>query len=162
MRYIHKPHHTYRFTTPYSSHAFHFLDGWGQGVPYYIFLYLFPFHHILFLVCFLFVNMWTISIHDQIDFTGQLSFVNSTDHHTVHHVDFTYNYGQYFTLWDRLGGSYKVSYVIDIHFLMSQTSLQTHNFWTGEKHNTDKLVARMGKKERAIIEKERHLIQESE
>ncbi len=22
-RYIHKPHHTYRFTTPYSSHAFH-------------------------------------------------------------------------------------------------------------------------------------------
>eukprot|EP01128_Nolandella_sp_AFSM9_P011596 TRINITY_DN838_c0_g1_i1.p1 TRINITY_DN838_c0_g1~~TRINITY_DN838_c0_g1_i1.p1 ORF type:complete len:293 (+),score=45.59 TRINITY_DN838_c0_g1_i1:266-1144(+) len=141
-KYIHKPHHTYRFTTPYSSHAFHFLDGWGQGVPYYIFCFLFPFHHVLFMASFIFVNMWTISIHDQIDFTGQLDFVNSTDHHTVHHVDFNYNYGQYFTLWDRLGGSYKTSY-------------QTHDFVTGAKLNIDKLLNRMGRKEREEILAER-------
>ena len=34
------------------------------------------------------------------------SVINSAGHHTVHHSKFNYNYGQYFTLWDRIGGSY--------------------------------------------------------
>lgn len=33
--------------------------------------------------------------------------INSAAHHTIHHLEFNYNYGQYFTLWDRIGGSYK-------------------------------------------------------
>lgn len=61
-RYIHKPHHTYRFTTPYSSHAFHPIDGWAQGVAYYIFPFFFPFHRGLFVIMFMFVNLWTISV----------------------------------------------------------------------------------------------------
>ena len=69
-RRIHKPHHTYRWTTPYSSHAFAPLDGFSQGVPYYIFTFIFPFHNWLWLVMFLFVNFWTISIHDQVRYGG--------------------------------------------------------------------------------------------
>jgi len=114
-RYIHKPHHTYRWTTPYSSHAFHPVDGFSQGVPYYLFIFVFPFHYTLWIAMFLFVNFWTISIHDQVDFGFLNTVFNSTDHHTIHHVDFLYNYGQYFTLWDRLGGSYR-------------HANQTHNF----------------------------------
>lgn len=102
---IHKPHHTYRYTTPFSSHAFHPMDGFGQGIPYYIAIYLFPIHNWLFLGLFFSVNCWTVSIHDQVDFGG--SFLNSTGHHTIHHVDFSYNYGQYTTIWDRIGGTYK-------------------------------------------------------
>eukprot|EP01125_Pyxidicula_operculata_P019079 TRINITY_DN6895_c0_g1_i1.p1 TRINITY_DN6895_c0_g1~~TRINITY_DN6895_c0_g1_i1.p1 ORF type:complete len:292 (+),score=42.25 TRINITY_DN6895_c0_g1_i1:35-910(+) len=104
---IHKPHHTYRYTTPFSSHAFHCLDGWAQGVPYYIFSYIFPFHHLMWLAMFIFVNMWTIMIHDQVDFTAHVGFVNSTGHHTIHHTEFNYNYGQYFTLWDKFNGTHK-------------------------------------------------------
>jgi lathosterol oxidase len=104
-KYVHKLHHVYKFTTPFSSHAFHPLDGFTQGVPYYIFAYLVPIHSVLFLCMFLAVNFWTISIHDQVDFGGSL--VNSTGHHTIHHELFNYNYGQYFTLWDRVGGTYK-------------------------------------------------------
>lgn len=33
--------------------------------------------------------------------------VNGTACHTVHHLYFNYNYGQFTTLWDRLGGSYR-------------------------------------------------------
>jgi len=105
-QHIHKPHHTYRFTTPFSSHAFHPLDGFAQGAPYYIFLFLFPMHHILHVCMFMFVNYWTISIHDQVDFQGD-GWILSTGHHTIHHADFVKNYGQYTTLWDRLGGTYK-------------------------------------------------------
>jgi len=119
-KYIHKTHHTYRYTTPFSSHAFHFLDGTAQACPYFIFVYLFPMHDILFGIMFFFVNAWTISIHDQVDFSGQLSFINSTGHHTIHHTEFNYNYGQYFTLWDRINGTHR-------------DGTQTHDFWKGKR-----------------------------
>lgn len=104
-KYVHKLHHTYKYTTPFSSHAFNPCDGFGQGVPYYIFSYLFPVHHIQFVLLFVFVNFWTISIHDQVDFGGH--FLNTTGHHTIHHEQFNYDYGQYSTIWDRLGGTYR-------------------------------------------------------
>lgn len=104
-RHLHKLHHTYRHTTPFSSHAFNPCDGFGQGVPYYTFIFLFPMHNYLFVALFVAVNLWTIAIHDQVDFGGCV--VNTTGHHTVHHEEFHYDYGQYFTLWDRIGGTYK-------------------------------------------------------
>lgn len=116
-RRLHKLHHSYRFTSPYSSHAFHPIDGFGQGIAYYVFIYLFPLHNLLWIIMFTVVNVWTISIHDQVDFGGHL--LNTTGHHTIHHDQFNYNYGQYFTFWDRVGGTYKAS-------------AQTHDFWTGK------------------------------
>jgi len=104
-KYIHKAHHTYKFTTPFSSHAFHPLDGFTQGVPYYIFAYLVPIHDVLFFVLFACVNMWTVNIHDQVDLGNKV--VLSTGHHTIHHEKFNFNYGQYTTTWDRIGGTYK-------------------------------------------------------
>ena len=34
-------------------------------------------------------------------------FVNGSAHHTDHHLFYNYNYGQFFTLWDRIGGSFR-------------------------------------------------------
>jgi lathosterol oxidase len=34
--------------------------------------------------------------------------VNGAAHHTIHHLYFNYNYGQYFTLWDKIGGTYRL------------------------------------------------------
>jgi lathosterol oxidase len=105
---IHKPHHRFKHTTPFSSHAFHPLDGFSQGIPYYIFALLFPIQKDLFSALFVFVNVWTVSIHDQVDFCGA-GLINSTGHHTLHHELFVYNYGQYFTFWDRLCGTYRAA-----------------------------------------------------
>ena len=33
--------------------------------------------------------------------------INGPAHHTLHHIYFTVNYGQYFTWADRAGGSYR-------------------------------------------------------
>lgn len=33
--------------------------------------------------------------------------INGPAHHTLHHLHFTVNYGQYFTFSDRMGGSYE-------------------------------------------------------
>ncbi|CAI2167269.1 1868_t:CDS:2 [Funneliformis geosporum] len=92
--------------TPYASHAFHPLDGYVQSVPYHLFVYLFPLHKYIYIGLFIFVNLWTIMIHDG-KFLSSGSFINGAAHHALHHLYFNFNYGQYFTIWDKFGGSYR-------------------------------------------------------
>lgn len=118
-KYIHKPHHKWKVPTPYASHAFHPIDGFLQSVPYHIYPFLFPLHKLTYLALFLFVNIWTVSIHDG-DYRVPLllrPFINGSAHHTDHHLLYKYNYGQFFTLWDRIGGSF--------HFPSQLTSADT-------------------------------------
>jgi len=102
---IHKLHHKYKDTTPFSAFSFHPLDGWSQGVPYHIFVFCFPMHNYLYFVTLFLVGLWTINIHDRV--TLNLWGVNGAAHHTVHHTKFNYNYGQYFIFWDYICGTYK-------------------------------------------------------
>ena len=68
-----------------------------------------------YLTAFVFIQFWTISIHDGVYLVNN-PYINGAAHHTIHHLEFNYNYGQYFTLWyvflgltnrDRIGGSYR-------------------------------------------------------
>ncbi|XP_044134232.1 lathosterol oxidase [Bufo gargarizans] len=106
---VHKPHHVWKVTTPFASHAFHPLDGFLQSLPYHIYPFIFPLHKVTYLGLYIFVNIWTVSIHDG-DYRVPKAFesiINGAAHHTDHHLYFDYNFGQYFTLWDKIGGSYK-------------------------------------------------------
>jgi len=106
---IHKDHHQWVICTPFASHAFHPIDGFLQSFPYHLYAFLFPLHKTFYLILFIAVNFWTVSIHDEIYMVPNFlkPFINGSAHHTDHHTDFNYNYGQYFTLWDRIGGSFK-------------------------------------------------------
>lgn len=110
-RWFHALHHHFLFPTPFAAYAFHPIDGFVQGVPYHIFTFLFPFHTWLYLGSMVAVQFWTISIHDRLDFVGTgLSWsyiINGAQHHTLHHTHCKCNYGQYLTVWDRIGGSYR-------------------------------------------------------
>jgi len=105
LYWIHKLHHRYKNTTPYSAFSFHPLDGWSQGLPYHIFAFIVPMHKIMYMLVLFLVGLWTMNIHDR--FTVNIPGVNGAAHHTVHHTKFFYNYGQYFTFWDRLCGTWK-------------------------------------------------------
>ncbi|XP_072886107.1 lathosterol oxidase [Hemitrygon akajei] len=108
-KHLHKPHHTWKIPTPFASHAFHPVDGFLQSIPYHIYPFLFPLHKVVYLGLYIFVNIWTVSIHDGDYRVPRVleGVINGSAHHTDHHLYFDYNYGQYFTLWDRIGGSYK-------------------------------------------------------
>ncbi|KAJ7178992.1 C5-sterol desaturase [Mycena filopes] len=108
-RLIHKPHHKWLIPTPWASHAFNPIDGYAQGLPYHIFVFLFPLHRWLYLGMFVFVNFWTIFIHDSDMVTGHPleNIINGPAHHTLHHLYFNVNYGQYFTWADKVGKSYR-------------------------------------------------------
>ncbi|TFK75100.1 fatty acid hydroxylase [Pluteus cervinus] len=119
---LHKPHHKWVVPTPFSSHAFHPVDGWLQSIPYHIFILVFPLHRVLYLVLFVLINFWTIFIHDSDMITGHAleKIINGPAHHTLHHLYFTVNYGQYFTWADRAGGSYRqpdssLDPLLDVH-----------------------------------------------
>ncbi len=108
-KYLHKTHHLWKVPTPYASHAFHPIDGFLQSCPYHIYPFLFPLHKIVYLALFLAVNFWTVSIHDgDYRVPNMLKpIVNGSAHHTDHHLLYNYNYGQFFTLWDKIGGSFR-------------------------------------------------------
>src|SRR4051794_18409735 len=75
---------------------------------------------------FIFVQFWTISIHDGVDIWPGPNVLNGSAHHTIHHAKFLFNYGaacdpasearepnaclfsagQYFTFWDKWNSTY--------------------------------------------------------
>ncbi|KAJ5994759.1 hypothetical protein N7481_001736 [Penicillium waksmanii] len=105
-RWLHKPHHKWAVPTPFASYAFHPLDGWAQSLPYHIFPMLFPLQKCAYLGLFAFVTMWTVFIHDA-EYMASSVIINGASCHTMHHLYFNYNYGQFLTFWDRVGGTYR-------------------------------------------------------
>eukprot|EP00055_Hartaetosiga_balthica_P007319 m.24968 g.24968 ORF g.24968 m.24968 type:complete len:277 (-) comp5715_c0_seq1:61-891(-) len=107
--FLHKPHHHWKVPSPFASHAFHPVDGFCQSIPYHVYVFLFPMHKLLYLGLFVIVNVWSVAIHDELFLLPKplQPIINGAAHHTDHHVHTFYNYGQYFTLWDRIGGSYR-------------------------------------------------------
>ncbi|KAI5806562.1 hypothetical protein DFH27DRAFT_348939 [Peziza echinospora] len=103
---LHKPHHKWIMPTPYASHAFHPVDGFAQSIPYHVFPFIFPLNKLAYLGLFMFINVWTIFIHDG-EYIANHPVINGAACHTMHHLYFNYNYGQFTTIWDRLGGSYR-------------------------------------------------------
>lgn len=107
---FHKVHHQWIIPTPFASHAMHWFDALLQSLPYHIYVFLFPMHKLLYLAFFTFVNIWTVGIHDGHFAIPEFmeSFINGSSHHSDHHRYNNYNYGQFFTLWDRLLKSYRL------------------------------------------------------
>ena len=103
---LHKAHHKWIVCTPYASHAFNPVDGYFQSLPYHWYPFLFPLHKVIYLFMFTFVNFWTVMIHDG-QYLSNDPVINGAACHTVHHLYFNYDYGQFTTLWDRLGGTYR-------------------------------------------------------
>lgn len=103
---LHKPHHKWVLPSPFASHAFHPLDGWAQSVPYHVFPFLFPLQKFAYIALFSFIQIWTVLIHDG-EFYADNPIINGAACHAVHHLEFLGNYGQFTTLFDRMGGTYR-------------------------------------------------------
>lgn len=103
---LHKPHHKWIMPTPYASHAFHPLDGFAQSIPYHVFPFIFPLQKFAYIALFGFINIWTILIHDG-EYIANSPIINGAACHSAHHIFFRVNFGQFTTLWDRVGGTYR-------------------------------------------------------
>jgi Delta7-sterol 5-desaturase len=86
---LHKAHHKWIMPTPYASHAFHPLDGFAQSVPYHVFPFIFPLQKFAYIALFVFINVWTILIHDG-EYIADSPIINGAACHTMHHLYFNY------------------------------------------------------------------------
>jgi lathosterol oxidase len=105
-RHVHDKHHDFKVPTPFVGLAFRPLDAFAQGLPHHILAFLLPIHVGIYLVSLIFVTLWAVMIHDRVSFV-RWKGINFTGHHTLHHWYESYNFGQYFTLWDRMMGTYR-------------------------------------------------------
>jgi Delta7-sterol 5-desaturase len=103
---LHATHHRFVVPTPFVGVAFHPLDSFLQAAPMHLCVFLFPIHIGVYLTFVGFITMWAVMIHDRTSFVRWRG-VNYTGHHTLHHRLYDCNYGQFFTLWDRLCGTYR-------------------------------------------------------
>ncbi|KAF4975781.1 hypothetical protein FZEAL_7474 [Fusarium zealandicum] len=134
-KHLHKAHHKWIMPTPFASHAFHPLDGFTQSLPYHIFPFIFPLQKMAYVALFIFVNIWSVMIHDGEYLTNNF-LVNGAACHSLHHSRFEVNYGQFFTAFDRLGGTYRMpeQWMFERDMKMSETQ------WKKETEKVDELI----------------------
>jgi lathosterol oxidase len=159
---LHKRHHKWIMPTPFASHAFHPLDGFAQSIPYHVYPYLFPLNKVAYIALFIFINLWTVFIRkfvhpdcrfsfrprrasillpntpvaDDGEYVSNSPIINGAACHTMHHLYFNYNYGQFTTLWDRLGGSYRQPNVE----LFRRESKMSKTEWERQIRETETMV----------------------
>lgn len=104
--YMHKLHHKFIIPTPFSSYAFHPVDGLLQSFSHLIFSFIFPLQKIVHVALLVIANLWIIGIHDCKFLTNNL-IVNDAACHSLHHYHRNCNFGQFFTIFDRLNGTYR-------------------------------------------------------
>ncbi|CRK24705.1 hypothetical protein BN1708_003846, partial [Verticillium longisporum] len=95
FRALHSKHHRYVIPTPFSAYAFHPLEAWIMSLATYAYSFIWPMSDVAQVIVFCTANVWTFLLHDD------------RDHfHTVHHKNIKLNFGQYMSLWDKVGGTY--------------------------------------------------------
>ena len=103
---VHATHHSFKVTTSWTGVAFNPLDSFAQALPHHLCAFLFPMHVGVYLFFVAFVTLWAVMIHDRVSMV-RWPVINYTGHHTLHHWYSAYNFGQFFTFWDRWMGTYR-------------------------------------------------------
>lgn len=147
-KHLHKPHHKWIIPTPFASHAFHPVDGYVQSLAYHVYPFLFPLHSVAYVLLFGFINFWTVMIHDG-EYLARDPIINGSACHTVHHLYFNYNYGQYTTLWDRLGKSHRVP----DQELFDKTLKKSKSTWKKQDEKIDKIRQKVEGKDDRVYKK---------
>ena len=59
--------------------------------------------------------VWAISVHDNVFCVPDMlkPYCYGAAHHLDHHLFYSVNYGNFFTFWDRVGGSYRTPSVYE-------------------------------------------------
>jgi lathosterol oxidase len=105
-RHLHRYHHQWQVPNSWVSMAFHPVDSFLFALPVHLFGFLMPLHGFVYLGMQILMSFWSVSSHDRVSILRRRWF-NYADNHTLHHWFYRCNYGQFFTFWDRLMGTWR-------------------------------------------------------
>ncbi|CAN5358182.1 sterol desaturase family protein [soil metagenome] len=109
FKIVHKVHHDSNITSPFTAFSFHPLEGLLQAVFLPVMLMIFPMHYFVIIVQLTLMTFSSVINHLEIEvypagfnnnFLGR--WLIGATHHSLHHKQFKYNFGLYFTFWDKL------------------------------------------------------------
>ncbi|MEO8820340.1 MAG: sterol desaturase family protein, partial [Ginsengibacter sp.] len=108
FRIVHKVHHDSHISSPFTAFSFHPMEGLLQAIFLPILLMIIPIHYyvIIFLLVIMsfssVINHLDIEIYPKKSFNSWAKWVIGATHHSMHHKYYKYNFGLYFTFWDRI------------------------------------------------------------
>lgn len=108
FRIVHKVHHDSNITSPWTAFSFHPLEGVLQAIFLPALLMVMPMHLYVIILQLTIMTLSSVVNHLDIEiyprrfykhFLGK--WLIGATHHSLHHKQFKYNYGLYFTFWDK-------------------------------------------------------------
>lgn len=108
FRVVHKIHHDSKISSPFTAFSFHPLEAILQAIFIPLLLLIVPIH--LYVIIALLTIMSISSVVNHLDIeiypagsqTNFSKWVIGATHHAQHHQRYKYNFGLYFTIWDKL------------------------------------------------------------
>lgn len=108
FRIVHKVHHDSNITSPWTAFSFHPLEGLLQALFLPALLMALPMHlyvlilHLTIMTFSSVINHLDIEVYPKGFHKSLLGrWLIGATHHSLHHKQFKYNYGLYFTFWDK-------------------------------------------------------------
>ncbi len=108
FKLVHKIHHDSHIASPFTAFSFHPIEGLLQAVFLPVVLIFIPIHYfvIIFLLIIMtfssVINHLGIEIYPKSSFNTWGKWVIGATHHSLHHKYYKYNFGLYFTFWDKI------------------------------------------------------------
>ena len=108
FRVLHKVHHDSNITSPWTAFSFHPLEGILQALFLPLLLLFLPMHLYVLVLQLTIMTFSSVINHLDIElypakfhkhFIGK--WLIGATHHSLHHKQFKYNFGLYFTFWDK-------------------------------------------------------------
>ena len=108
FRIVHKVHHDSNITSPWTAFSFHPLEGIFQALFLPLLLLVMPVHLYVLIAQLTIMTFSSVINHLDIEvypknfhrhFLGR--WLIGATHHSLHHKQFRYNFGLYFTFWDK-------------------------------------------------------------
>ena len=106
--YVHRTHHGFHTPTPWAAFAFHPLETLISVGIVPIIIYCIPYHPLALVCFFTLMTGHNVCLHLGYRIPGMWwsSLQNTTKDHDYHHKKGHGNYGLYFTVWDKMMGTY--------------------------------------------------------
>ena len=109
FRIVHKVHHDSNITSPFTAFSFHPLEGLLQAIFLPVVLMIFPMHYYVIIIQLTIMTLSSVINHLDIEIYPKKFNKNilgrwliGATHHSLHHRQIKYNYGLYFTFWDKI------------------------------------------------------------
>jgi Delta7-sterol 5-desaturase len=109
FKIVHKVHHDSNVTSPFTAFSFHPIEGLLQAVFLPAMLLILPMHYVVIIILLVIMTISSVINHLDIEIYPQKfnqnflgKWVIGASHHSLHHKQFKYNFGLYFTFWDKI------------------------------------------------------------